>query len=164
ALGNIVTSLVVPLYAGIADPMARLAAERTVMNRLKREQWAEQIYQLGVLADFVPPAWQADAGQLPVAITLINNVSNNVPGPPVPRYQTGSKLTAIYPLGICSANIGLFHFILSYDRSLTIGLLVDPALLPDVWFYADCLRESYAELRAAAGHTTEPAAAPGRRP
>jgi diacylglycerol O-acyltransferase / wax synthase len=158
-LGNIVTSLVVPLYVGISDAVARLAAERAVMDRLKREQWAEQLYQLSPLADFIPPAWQAIAGQQPVTNTLLNTVSTNVPGPQHPLYLAGRRLTAVYPLGICSANIGLFHFILSYDRSLTVGLLVDPTLLPDVWFYADCLRASYAELKAAARRLSEAAAA-----
>lgn len=33
---------------------------------------------------------------------------------------------------------------------LTIGATVDPQQVPDVWFYADCLKESFADLLEAA--------------
>jgi hypothetical protein len=41
---------------------------------------------------------------------------------------------------------------------LSIGAIVDPTLVPDPWFYAECLKESYAELRAAADQAAAPAA------
>ena len=55
--------------------------------------------------------------------------------------------------------------ILTYDQRLTIGVTVDPHLVPDVWLYVECLKASFAELlrvadaaeRAGAG-TPAPAA------
>jgi hypothetical protein len=44
----------------------------------------------------------------------------------------------------------LFNAIISYNQMLTIGATVDPQQIPDVWFYADCLKESFTELREAA--------------
>jgi diacylglycerol O-acyltransferase / wax synthase len=151
ALGNLVSVMIAPLYVGIADPVERLAAERAAMERLKDQDQAGGLYALSRMADRIPAAWQAVAGQLsPSLNTLLNTVSTNVPGPQIPLYLAGRKLLAWYPLGIISANMGLFVAILSYAQKLTYGLLVDPKLVPDVWYLADCLRESYAELRAAA--------------
>jgi diacylglycerol O-acyltransferase / wax synthase len=162
ALGNLVSIMIAPLYVGIADPVERLAAERDAMNRLKSQDQAGGLYAFSQLASRMPAAWLALAGQLsPSTNTLFNTVSTNVPGPQIPLYLAGHKLLAWYPLGIVSANVGLFVAILSYGQKLTYGLLVDPQLVPDIWFLAGCLRESYAELRAAAG---ESALEPGRAP
>jgi diacylglycerol O-acyltransferase len=150
-LGNRVSVMIAPLYAGIADPVARLQAERAAMDRLKAEDQAGRLYALSRLGNRIPAAWQALAAQLTVPTqTLLNTVSTNVPGPQIPLYLAGHRLHSMVPLGIVSANIGLFVAIFSYHQTLTYGLLVDPKLVPDVWFLADCLRDSYAELRSAA--------------
>jgi diacylglycerol O-acyltransferase / wax synthase len=81
---------------------------------------------------------------------VLNTVSTNIPGPQIPLYLGGRKLIRWYPLGLLASDIGLFNAILSYNQTLTIGATVDPKLVPDVWFYADCLKESFAELLGAA--------------
>jgi len=91
------------------------------------------------------------AGTIDPPNTVINTVSTNVPGPQIPLYMKGRLLVGWYPLGICSAGIGLFNAILSYNQKLTFGATADPRLLPDIWFYAQCLRESFEEVRDAAG-------------
>ena len=68
-------------------------------------------------------------------------------------HDTGHKLLAMYPLGPLSANVGLFNATVSYNQTLTIGATVDPTVMPDAWLYADCLKESFAELQAAAQRT-----------
>ena len=90
------------------------------------------------------------AGRIEVPNTLLNTVSTNVPGPQIPLYMAGHKVLASFGCGMLSANIGLFNAIISYNLLLTIGATVDPRQIPDVWFYADCLKESFAELREAA--------------
>jgi hypothetical protein len=78
-----------------------------------------------------------------------------VPGPQIPLYIAGRRLLAFLPLGIVSNNLGLFVSILSYERHMTFGLLVDAKQIPDPELVADCLRESYRELREAAGVAPE---------
>ena len=41
--------------------------------------------------------------------------------------------------------------ILTYDQRLTIGVTVDPRLVPDVWLYVECLQASFAELLRGGG-------------
>jgi hypothetical protein len=67
---------------------------------------------------------------------------------------------ASFGFGMLSANIGLFNAIGSYNQVLTIGATTDPTQMPDVWFYADCLNESFAELRDAAEGAAEEAGVP----
>ena len=156
ALGNRVTSLIVPLYVGIADPVERLAAERAAMDRLKEEDQAGRLYALGELADRIPPAWQAFFGRWqgdPGQAVLVHTVASNVPGPQVPLYLKGHRLRAVRLNGPLGGAVGLFNAIFSYNQTLAICALVDPTLLPDPWFYVDCLTASFEELRdAAAAH------------
>ncbi|MGH7334734.1 MAG: WS/DGAT/MGAT family O-acyltransferase, partial [Candidatus Rokuibacteriota bacterium] len=158
-LGNLVSIMIAPLHVGIADPVERLAAERNAMDQLKTRGQADGLYTLTQFANRIPPGLQAFVGQLSVPNTLLNTVSTNIPGPQIPLYLAGRRLVAWYPLGLLASDIGLFNAILSYNQTLTIAATVDPALMPDPWFYADCLRTSFLELveatkRAGAGETT----------
>jgi diacylglycerol O-acyltransferase / wax synthase len=148
-LGNLHSTMIVPLHVGILDPVERLAAARAAMDRLKGLDQAGGLYLLGELTR-VAPAWQAFAGQFPATNTLVNTVASNVPGPQIPLYLGGHRLRSFILLGHCVANMGLFVAVMSYHQTITYGLLVDPTLVPDCWDLADCLRESSAELKAAA--------------
>ena len=159
ALGNLVSMMIAPLYVGVADPVERLTMEREAMERLKSLDQAGGLFALTSLADTVPAGVQALAGGLQVPNTLLNTVSTNVPGPQIPMYLNGKQLLSWYPLGPLSNGIGLFNAILSYNQKLTFGATADRRLVPDVWFYAQCLRESFEELRDAAAAASQIAAA-----
>lgn len=150
ALGNRVSFMLAPLYVDIVDPMERLAAERVALEHLKEHDQAGGFSTITDLGNRFSPLLQAMAEQLAPPNSLINTVSTNIPGPQIPLYFSGHKLLAWCPLGITAANIGLFNAILSYNQKLTISATVDPELMPDPWFYANCLHESFAELLAAA--------------
>jgi diacylglycerol O-acyltransferase / wax synthase len=160
ALGNRVSMMIAPLFVGVLDPVERLQAERAAMDRLKEQDQAGSFYAMTEQSTAVPPWVQAMAGQVETPNTMLNTVSTNVPGPQVPLYMAGRKLIACFGCGMLSANIGLFNAIMSYNQTLTIGATVDPRQVPDVWFYADCLRESFAELRAAAERAAPPGSSP----
>jgi diacylglycerol O-acyltransferase / wax synthase len=153
-LGNIVSMMFAPMHVGVTDPVERLAAERSAMERLKQEDQAGGLYSMSQMLNRVPAAWQAVVAQLTVPNTMINTVSTNVPGPQVPLFLAGRKLISWYPLGLLASDIGLFNAILSYNQLLTIGATVDPKLMPDVWNYMSCLKESFAELQEAAARAT----------
>lgn len=150
ALGNLVSMIFAPLYVGVLDPVKRLAAERDAMTRLKEQDQAGGLYEMTHLMDRLPPAVQAAAGQLTVPNTLLNTVSTNVPGPQIPLYLSGHRLIGWCPLIPLANEVGLVNAILTYDQRLTIGVTVDPQLVPDVWLYVECLKASFAELLQAA--------------
>jgi WS/DGAT/MGAT family acyltransferase len=150
ALGNLVSMIFAPLYVGVLDPVERLAAERAAMTRLKDQDQAGGLYEMTHLMDRVPPVVQAVAGQLTVPNTLLNTVSTNVPGPQIPLYLSGHRLIGWCPLIPLANEVGLVNAILTYNQRLTIGVTVDPKLVPDVWLYVECLKASFAELLQAA--------------
>jgi WS/DGAT/MGAT family acyltransferase len=149
-LGNLVSALTAPLFVGIESPIERFNAEKAAMVALKEARAAESLHRFTRFADWIPPAMQAFAASFSVPQPLYNTVSTNVPGPQIPLYMGGRRLLAFLPLGIVSNNLGLFVSILSYERRMTFGLLVDARQIPDVEALAECLRESYRELREAA--------------
>jgi len=150
SLGNQVSMMIAPLYVDVLDPVGRHDAEREAMKRLKEQDQAGSLFAMTRLGEGAPAWVQVMAGRIEIPNTLLNTVSTNVPGPQIPLYMAGHKVLASFGCGMLSANIGLFNAIISYNQLLTIGATVDPRQIPDVWFYADCLKESFAELREAA--------------
>jgi WS/DGAT/MGAT family acyltransferase len=161
-LGNRVSEFVSPLYVGVGDPVERYRAERMAMDRLKGEDQQGGVYALIETTGRLPPPLVGVIGRLGITTNLLmntaNTVSTNVPGPPMPLYMAGSKLLHWYPLGPLGANLGLFNAILTYDGRLTICATVDPTLMPDAWFYVECLKAAFDELAAASSVATGEAA------
>ena len=83
----------------------------------------------------------------------------NVPGPPVPIYSTGARLESMMGLVCLTDGMGLGHVVQSYVDEATITFTACRKLMPDPEFYADCIQESFEELRDAARAAL--AAAPG---
>lgn len=156
------STMIAPLYPGIADPVLRLAAEREAMDELKAHQQAKALAGLHSVSHLFPPAWQALTTRLPFPNTLTNTVSLNVPGPQIPLYLAGHKRLALYSLGPLTANIGLFHATTSYNQKITISVTVDPQLVPKVWQYIECLRASFTELRDAAEQVRQQPTSPDK--
>jgi diacylglycerol O-acyltransferase / wax synthase len=163
ALGNQVSVMIAPLYVGVRDPVERLRAERAGMERLKEQDQAGGFYAMNDPASGVPASVQAFMGQFEVRDQMLfNTATTNVPGPQIPLYLSGRKLLAIFPVNnILAPGCGLFHCIISYNQVLTIGANVDPNLVPDPWFYADCLTASFTELKEAAERAAAAAGVPG---
>ena len=82
---------------------------------------------------------------------VYNIVSTNVPGPQVPLYAMGHRMTAYYPYVPVGYAVGCGCAIMSYDQKLYFGLTADTQAMPDVERLRECLYESFYELRAAAG-------------
>ena len=69
------------------------------------------------LADRVPPLW--------------NLVISNIPGPPIPLYTTGARLTQLFPLGPVQQGSGLNITVMSVVDRLCLGALACTQLVPD---------------------------------
>jgi diacylglycerol O-acyltransferase len=79
-----------------------------------------------------------------------NLVISNVPGPAMPLYLLGARITGLYPLGPVFHGAGLNVTVLSNAGKVNVGLLGARDLVPDLWPLADALPEALAELLAAA--------------
>ena len=114
---------------------------------------------------FIPSMLTAEAARLASRWGLANRLSpafncviTNVPGPPIPLYNTGAKMVANFGTGPVQDGLGLFHVIGSYCGQFTISATSDREMMPDPAFYRQCLQESFDELLTAATRATEDAA------
>ncbi|SEC29491.1 acyltransferase, WS/DGAT/MGAT [Amycolatopsis tolypomycina] len=80
-----------------------------------------------------------------------NLVVSNVPGPPMPLYFLGARITGFYPLGPVFHGAGLNVTVLSNAGKVHVGLLGARELVKDLWPLADALPDALAELLKAAG-------------
>ena len=144
------SAMFVPLYPGITAPVLCFAAEREAMEEIRARNQAQAFAGLQTVSRLFPPAVQALSNMLVFPQAVTNTVSLNIPGPQIPLYLAGHKRLALYPIGPLTANVGLFHATTSYNQKLTIGVTVDPHLVPDVWHYTACLQTSFHDLRDAA--------------
>ncbi len=157
ALGNQVSALSIPLGTHIADPLARLhythetaANQKAMSNAVGAREMSEASKAAPAMITGVATRLYSRLGLANRLSPMFNTVVTNVPGPQVPLYMAGAKLTASYGLGPVMDSVGLFHAVTSYCGEINITVTACRKMLPDPAFYADCLREAHDELLAAA--------------
>jgi diacylglycerol O-acyltransferase len=151
ALGNRVTAMYAPLPVGAAAPLERFRIVHEAMAGLKESGQAVGAELLTQLTGFAPPTVLTQAARLQSRQRLFNLTVTNVPGPQFPLYLMGKRLLRLYPQVPLAGNTVLGIAIMSYDGSICFGLLADFDVVPDLDDLAAALRDSIAELAAAAG-------------
>ena len=77
------------------------------------------------------------------------NVSvTNAPGPRVPLYFLGSKVVSLIGIGPVQDGMGLIHLVGSYCDTLSISVVADRDMMPDIEFYVSCLTEAFKALQS----------------
>ena len=161
--GNQVGFTLMPVYSEIADPLERLSAISASAQTSKRVTDAVGKELARDLLEHLPA---------PLSQALIRNarlpgiglIVSNVRGPDVPLYMAGARLVNYAPISIAVDGMGLNVTGFSYHGTMWICAVSCRDMLPDPAFFADCLRESFAELKAAAEHHATQAAAPPAAP
>lgn len=160
--GNIVASMTVQVRSDLADPLERLQAVRESSSKAKELTNAIGAKTMTDYSQFIPATLTAQAARLASRWGLMNRMSpqfncviTNVPGPPIPLFNTGARMVANYGTGPVQDGLGLFHVISSYCGQFVISATSCRVMMPDPAFYSQCLRDSFDELLAAA--TAQPA-------
>ncbi|MDP1901308.1 MAG: wax ester/triacylglycerol synthase family O-acyltransferase [Rubrivivax sp.] len=164
----------VQLGTDLAGPVQRLAKvrEQTGSHELMaRAVGARELTDLGLHA---PAATLALSGKLmgramsgigrlaPLASCTITNV----PGPSVPLYLCGARMTYFSAVMPIADGMGLVFAVTSYNGQVVISPTSCRELMPDPEVFAQCVRDSFQDyLRAASPRRRPPAAAKaGRTP
>jgi diacylglycerol O-acyltransferase len=151
-LGNRITFLPVNVPLDVRDPRRLLNGVSERISFLRGVGVPEMVGLFGTLVSKVPLPLQAALvpllTQLP--LSLCNTICTNVPGRQLPLYLLGHKLQRCYPYVPIGGELGLNVAILSYDGVAYFGFGGDVHAVPDIDVFEDLLRESIAELRAAA--------------
>ncbi len=152
ALGNLVSVLPTEIPLDINNPVERIKRVSQKTSELKGAKVAEGISLLTALMGTVPAGVQALVGSLVnTAVPPFNIVCTNVPGPQIPLYVMGNRMTASYPYVPTSFGLGVSVGIMSYDQKLFFGVIADGQAMPDIEKFKQFLDDSFAELRSAAG-------------
>ncbi|MGN6498984.1 MAG: WS/DGAT/MGAT family O-acyltransferase [Tsuneonella sp.] len=161
-MGNQVAAMIAPLGTHIEDPVERLkfVHARTVNSKAMTD--AVGARNMTEVSKVSPALYMSLGAQLYTRLGLANRmgppfttVVTNVPGPPVPIYSAGARLESMMGLICLTDGMGLAHVVQSYTDEATIAFTACRELMPDPEFYAQCIEQSFEELRdrasAAAG-------------
>ena len=157
ALGNQVSAMTIPIGTHIADPFGRLQFVHEEAQASKALTNAAGARQMTEYAQFMPSTLSGLAARLYVRLGLANRIApmfntviTNIPGPPIPLYMNGARLVTQFGLGPVFEGMGIIHPVFSYCGRITVAFTSDRSIIPDPEVYAECLQESFEEMKAAA--------------
>jgi hypothetical protein len=87
----------------------------------------------------------------------------NVPGPAIPLYLNGARMTYFSAIMPISDGMGLVFAVTSYDGKIIISPTSCREQIPDPEFFAVCIRESFQEYLELANRPPKRARKPGGR-
>jgi WS/DGAT/MGAT family acyltransferase len=154
--GNQVSVMVAALPTHLHDPVARAEAMGASMAEAKRRFQAVPASLLQDLSTAVPTALSGLAARALFKVATLpgppfNLFVSNVPGPQLPLYVAGARVTGIYPVSaVTDMTGGLNITLFSYDGHLDFGLIACREMVPDVWNLVGYLQDALAELVALA--------------
>jgi diacylglycerol O-acyltransferase / wax synthase len=148
----------VPLGTDIPDPLERL---RSIHGHTSRDAGLEQAVGAKELTDITK---HAPAATLALSARLLADSSlnmgrhqalasctiTNVPGPAIPLYLDGARMTYFSGIMPISDGMGLVFSVTSYDGMVFISATSCREQLPDPEFFAQCIRDSFQEYLAIA--------------
>ncbi len=128
-LGNEFALILLELPIGDIAPAERLREVSSRMEAIKRSNEAPLAYGLVGAMGFAPP-WVEDRliGFFTEKASL---VVTNVPGPRQRLSFAGVPIEGVLVWAPCSGSLGMTVSIFSYAGEVTVGFMVDTALLPD---------------------------------
>jgi len=155
---NRVATMAVNLATDVDDPLERVKAINASALSAKELTQAVRARKIQSIGEVAPPlliglasraAWASNISRsLPV---VQNVVVSNVPGPPVPIYLCGAKVSGLYAASVLLVNVGLNITLMSYIDRVDFGITTDPDLVEDPWDIADGISDALVELMEAAG-------------
>lgn len=144
------------LGTDIADPVERLVAIQALSSSSEVMAQAVSARELVDLAEHAPSAAIAVASKLLRSASallgnwapLANCAIANVPGPQMPLYLHGARLTYLSAIMPISDGMGLVFSVTSYSEMISISFTGCYEQLPDPEVFAQCLRDSFQEYLA----------------
>jgi WS/DGAT/MGAT family acyltransferase len=156
-LGNQIGMAVMPLHTQLHDPIDRLqeirrgAAKAKALSEIVGRDLTARLFE-------VLPDAASELATRRLVLPQMSIVVSNVRGPDVPLFMAGARLVSFAPVSIAFDGLGLNVTGFSYHGTLWICAVACRDMLPDPAFFAECLREAFADLERAAAAATLPVA------
>jgi WS/DGAT/MGAT family acyltransferase len=163
-----VSWLRVQLGTNLADPVRRLARIHQQTSSSQTIADAVAAHELTDVNEHAPAATLAMTSKLfgPVSAAMGRGATlgactiTNVPGPKVPLYLNGARMTYFSAILPITDGMGLVFAVTSYDGRIVVSPTSCRELMPDPQAFTQCVRDSFQEYLALA----RPAAKARARP
>lgn len=144
-------SVEVPFYTG--DVLERLDAVAQYSRVMKDSQLATMLDGVLSMPSLAHPSVQPVIWGLAPGVfaALAHMWCTNVPGPQIPMYLMGHRMTHVAGFFPLNPSMGLASVVLSYDGKIAISLVADSGIVPDVPLLQTYLEDAYIELCDAVG-------------
>jgi diacylglycerol O-acyltransferase len=129
--GNRITFCFVCLPLTEDHPLDRLRRVRAETLALKESGRIAGSDLLMRSLEQLPGPFKTRAAKLAASPRLYNLTVSNVPGPPVPLYAAGARVTSVFPVIPISDGHALSLGVLSYDGAMHFAAYADPVTLPE---------------------------------
>lgn len=156
AMGNQVAAMRAPLGTHLDDPVERLRFIHGETQKSKAMTNALGARQMTEISQLNPSLFMGIGAKLYSRLGLANRVRpvfntivTNVPGPPIPIYSAGARMTGLYGMVCVMDGVGLGHVVHSYCDDVTVQATACRDAMPDPEFYAQCLQDSFDAHNAA---------------
>ncbi len=149
-LGNRVSSMIASLPIAETDARRRLEIVTRTLGDLKKSKQALGAEILASVSEWTAPTLMSLAARLAFRSRTSNMIVTNVPGPQVPLYLLGARMTEAYPVVPLFSHHGLGIALFSYAGGLFFGFNSDWDLFPDLHDFVVAVDASFHELCEAA--------------
>ena len=149
-MGNQVSAVFADLPVGISNPAERLAAVTSQLSSLKSSGMAIGVDTMLAAVDLMPGTLFSLGARVAARLPqrAISTVTTNVPGPQVPMYLLGRRMTELFPYIPLGADIRITIGVASYAGRLTCGVTGDYDAVPDLQVLCDGIETATQELVA----------------
>ena len=143
-----VRPLLVDLPVGEPDPRLRLTQLGYAMAAHRASGRAVGADRVAALSGFAPPTLHALGARAASGLAgrMFDLVITNVPGPQLPLYAAGARMTEMFPILPLAPGQPLSIALTSYDGGVYYGITGDRDAMRDVRLIAELIEESLNEL------------------
>jgi diacylglycerol O-acyltransferase / wax synthase len=143
-----VSSHLVDLPVGEPSPWVRLSRLSYAMRGVAHHGRSVGADSLIALTGFAPPTLHALGVRAARGLSrrLFNLIITNVPGPQVPLYAAGARMSEVFPVVPLARGQGLSIGMTSYNGRIFFGLNADRDSVGDVDVLADLIEQEVTEL------------------
>ena len=146
-LGNHISGVAVDLPVGEAHPVRRLRAVQRSARRLRGSRLVKGLMVLTSIQKVLPPVMIAELARLSVSPrTSINVVTSSIVAPRRLGGFAGRPLEALSSWTFLPANHAVSFMCHIWRDAMTIGVLVDPDVVPDVAVLSEGMHLAFDDL------------------
>jgi hypothetical protein len=141
--GNRTAGMLLDLPVGPMSLVERVAAVQA--SRQARQRGGDADASAFVLRamNLLPPPLQRAIARTSFTSKRFSLIVSVFPGTRKPRRLLGAEVTEVFPVLALADGVGLALGAMTWGRSLSIGIMANPALIPDVALMAASIRNAF---------------------